>query len=366
MHANFADWYRRASIAPNADVLEKRWAAIDALIEEPSREVVVRALRVLTLPRSVPESELAGDFISAFKKTDAAFSTRDATEELRILAGAFVHAVIESSEDSDESDVAALGLVAGAFGERDSLMPNADHLVRARQYVYERGRNSRTASTPPPIRHNPSPLDPEQLKAVQAACQQNNGSLMVEALPTLLKALNGQIAALGQSLFTQNALLHERLNTQDEELKLLWWLQTGVSRELGLPFSAVGPSASVVLASEISNLVVRVPGPTFATDLLVQALASAGDAETKHTISEAIGETSPEWRSKLIADFDNATIGALCPMHLAAASSLEVDPGADWHPYFQKRCEISLTEPYSSLQLAAQLYNEKCFLKGMQ
>jgi hypothetical protein len=361
MHANFADWYRRVSIVPNEDTLNKRWTAIEAIVKKPTRDLVLRALRVVAVPKTDPSAELGGA-IGVFKENDAAFPMRDNAEELRVLAGAIVHALIEQAPSTQVSDLAALGLVAAAFGARDSHIANPEHLSRAREYVHERGRDIRNASsdTTPPAKVQ---LTAAHLASVQQACQGNNATGMAEALPALLKELLAHILALQGSFAKESEVLHARLNTQDEELHLLWWLHTAISRDLSVPFAAIGAGAPIVLASEVAELVSQRPGPSFATDLLIQALIDTGHGEAKTSISDVLNATTLEWRKHLVAATEPKTVGPLCPIAFAAACSLETEGTEDWHPLYRKHCEVSLSQPYSSLQLAAQLYNERMFLE---
>jgi hypothetical protein len=124
----------------------------------------------------------------------------------------------------------------------------------------------------------------------------------------------------------------------------------------------MGAGAPIVLASEVADLVSQRPGPSFATDLLVQALIDAGQGETKTSISDVINATTMDWRKRLVDATEPRATGALCPIAFAAACSLETEGTEDWHPLYRKHCEVSLSQGYSTLQLAAQLYNERIFL----
>lgn len=364
MHEDFADWYRSVVMSPNAELLERRWLGITAILENVTRETVIAALRVLTLPKTDPSVVLGETFTAAFKEADAAFPLRDNAEELRVLAGAFIHALIEQSEPTTLTDLAAMGLVAAGFAGRDARLPNVDHLTRARQFVHERARDLRSTGSLGELPKRG--LTQSAIDALKAQCDTNSATNLGPPLTTLFAAISAQLQAIQSDLWEELRVQNARLDTQDEELKLLWWLQTSVSRDLGVPFANVGAAAPVILASEVAALVSQVPGPSFATDLLVQALIDAGQGESKCSITEVLNATTNQWRRALMEVVDPKPLGALCPVTFAISCSLETDEPDAWHPIYRKHCEISLSQAFPTLQLAAQFYNERMFLEAWQ
>lgn len=362
MHTNFSDWYRSVAMSPNADVLEKRWDGIEGVLETASSETVLGALRVLMLPKASPALLLGENFTGALKAADAAFPLRDNDEELRVLAGAFLHALLEKSEPDEQSELAALGLVATAFAGRDARLPNVDHLKRARQFVHERARDLRSAE---PIEALPKRgLSKAAIGDIKTQCETNTTTNLGPPLSDILDAISGQLQAIQDGLWKELSWQRTRIDTQDEELKLLWWLQTSISREIGVPFASIGASAPLILAAEVAALVSQLPGPSFATDLLVQALIDSGQSESKSSIAEMINATTSQWRDALVARVDPKPVGALCPIMFAVSCSLETDEPDAWHPIYRKHCEISLTQAFPAIQLATQFYNERMFLEA--
>lgn len=363
MHANFADWYRRITMSPSDDLLQKRWAGIETLLTHATQEIILSVLRTLTLTKVNASTELGSSFVGPFKEADAAFPLKENAEELRVLAAAFLHALIDKQPSTTLADRAALGLVAAAFAERDAHIPEMEHLTRARRYVHERARDIRD---PKGAGAPAAPTIPPSLTALKPVCDANSLPALAEPLAKALDDLGKHLIATHNALRAETKTLRAKVDTQDEELKLLWWLQTAVSRDLGVPFSSIGSAAPFVLASEVARLVSQRPGPTFTPALLVQAVINAGQGESKLSISDVVGATSSAWRSEFVRQTNPKPIGALCPLTFAVASSLETDGPDDWHPLYRKTCEVSLTQPFPALQLAAQLYNERLFLETVE
>ena len=123
MHANFADWYRSASVTPKEGELQKRWAGVEVLAKDPTRDLIIGLARLFAVnPKS--DASLPAGFFEAFRAQDETFSQRDNTHELRVLAGAVLRQIIEAEDEDSKS--ASLALVCGAFGPRASALPEPE------------------------------------------------------------------------------------------------------------------------------------------------------------------------------------------------------------------------------------------------
>jgi hypothetical protein len=156
-------------------------------------------------------------------------------------------------------------------------------------------------------------------------------------------------------------------DVREEELALLWWIQTHFSRDLEKPFSEIGYVAgSIVLPSELADLTRFIPGPEAVVGVLALALQLAGAPSSKETatIATAINSTPRAWRKTLCGRINVGSCESLTPVLLAILKSLETDGPNDWLPVYRKACDIPLDRPFPLVQLSLQLFRERMLLRA--
>src|SRR6266851_5147414 len=174
MHPRFSEWYRKASIDADNDLLVARWKGIEsfaAKIDIPKLIELVRCFVRLPWKNTAIQKE----FVAEFQAADAAFPISDNDIELQVLAGASVIALL--TKPSKISDVAASILdAAAAPGLRKApIVPEI--LTIAEKYVFDRSNAIRTTPAWNPV----SGVKHTQLiEALKTACAANQAVQMAE------------------------------------------------------------------------------------------------------------------------------------------------------------------------------------------
>src|SRR5207302_964259 len=151
-------------------------------------------------------------------------------------------------------------------------------------------------------------------------------------LPQLQEPLLNALAAGGLEITTalknaQKAIeqLSHTVQVRDEEVNILWWLQTCYSRALQKSFSETGYAAgTLVFPNEVADLTLFVPGSESVIAVLVHALQLAGAPSISETITiaHATNATPREWRERICSSGDLGETKILCPILLAIHKSL--------------------------------------------
>src|ERR1044072_1518802 len=133
MHKYFPDWYRAAGLNPTAETLEKRWRAVEGFnkkIKVPNALELVR----LYFDRPTIKSDFSEQYSAVFQAQDPTFSTRDNSVELRVLAGASIANIVETTR-TVLTDAIALAMVCGfCRGLRQKVL-NGEIIESARHYL---------------------------------------------------------------------------------------------------------------------------------------------------------------------------------------------------------------------------------------
>ena len=239
MHKDFAEWYRLASIEPNADILPKRWTAIAKYV--PGRDEIISLAR-LFYRLGKPEQEFLATFVDAFQQTDPAFKTRENEHELSLLAGAELIDVIQRGE-KDSAVMAALSLVCAPAGNTRSCPCVADIPEIAVHYL--------------------STLSKDRISI---------GKSDTESEPR--KAMFDALVALGpphSDLAKEYRQLHRQVGIINEESNMLWWLFSEYSRDEDRPWKSFSvPAVAIMAGKELADLTQIIPGPISAIGFQIE------------------------------------------------------------------------------------------------
>lgn len=361
MHNDFADWYRAAAITPTQELLAARWEAVAQLAPELKGEEIVAMLKLYVI-KPAPTYQAPDWFEETFREHDAAFPSRDNVEELRVLAGAILRQVMEL--DGPTSTAAALGLLSSSFGNRAQELASRDHVDAAAAFIAKKAESLRTVAFAPSVKVA-SPNDKRREELMPAGTFTQNPPLALRE--PIINALNEQTTHTNTALATLSAALWRVNQMQREELNMLWWLQSKVSRELKKPFSELAPGiAQIILPSELADLTVFLPGPVAVTGLLMAALHELPSVRDDLSIAQAINAVPVDWREKRAKQTVLPTEApSVCPILLALHRSLDTDGPADWLPVYRKQSDVSIETHVTSLTVANQLYTETLFLRAL-
>ncbi len=358
VHRSFADWYRSASVSPPEGLLEKRWVAVERVAKESDPATVLDLVRLFALSTST-ERDVSDKFKDAFRAEDDAFPSKGNLLELRVLAGAVLRQIIEGGGDG--AILPSLGIVCASFGPRAAALPEREHLVAAEQFLVTRATTIRERQDP--IGVETKALSKARFLELIPADRFTANSLpgLQEPLLAALAEIGTTLASIGtQTQRSMDQLLH-LIKSQDEELNILWWLQTAFSRHLSTPFDAIGWQAGVlVLPMEFADLVALLPGPDSAVAVLAYALQRAGVPDKAHvTVATAVNATPRDWRERMSTAHHLESVDAICPVLFALQKSLATERSGDWLPVYRKACDIRADKEVPALELAVQLYRER-------
>ena len=365
VHSNFADWYRSAALTPPPGLLDKRWAAVEESAKQTNPTLLLGLAKLFTLP-NFTESAVPAGFREVFRAHDDAFPSRNNLQELRVLSGAILRVVIEQNQAL--SPLAALSLVCGSFGPREAALPEPEHLAVAQRFLVDYSRKSRESITPVQVKV-PSFTKAKFAETLpQTVFVPNQTPNMQDPLlNTLTEIASGFSTALKQAQKAIEQLSHTA-SVRQEEVAILWWLQTHFSRDLQKPFSDVGyVTGTLVFPMELADLTVFVPGSESAVAILVHALQLAGSPSSSEavTIAQATNSAPREWREKASAEYQTESSGLLSPILLAIHKSLETEGRDEWLPVYRKMCDIPADRPLPLVQLTLQLFHERMLLRAL-
>jgi hypothetical protein len=365
IHQQFGDWYRPAAVTPAEGVLDKRWKGVEEIAKQPDPNQLLDLARLFVMPNA-PESSVPVGFRESLHAHDDFFPLKGGLQELRVLAGIVIRLVIEGAHPL--APLAALALVCGSFGAREALLPDREHLDFAQRFLVKYSRRTRESTSPVPIAI-PALTSETFSQMFNATWFQTNQTTNLR--DPLLNALNEIVSTFSSSLGqAQKAIdqLTQAAKVREEEVGILWWLETQFSRDLKKSFSDLGyASGALVLPKELADLTISVPGSDVAIAVLAHALALSGAPAISEEISIAntTNETPRDWREALCVD-KVGSLGILSPVLLAIHKSLETDGRDEWLPVYRKACDIPVDRPFPIIQISLQLYHERMLLRAFR
>ncbi len=366
MHKHFSDWYREIGIVPTTEALDKRRAAIEAIVKDIKRKEVIALVCILNHGgQCLPE--FAEQFAQHFLKSDTTFSMRNNENELRVLAGACLAEIIISR--TDLALIAAACIISGAFAIPSSEPPFVDVKQEAEAKMARASSDLRAEIQYPEI-----PLYGPELEAVLQKFKTQTTPNNLQQVQLVTPLIDGlvktekmliELAQKSREFVTQAQC---RIETLAEECNVLWWLFSGHSHDLEIVFTLLDKKAlPIILGKELADLIAYLPGPTSVKAILNKAMLvpQKGKGNSQYKISDAVNSLSLAWRTSIAEKVRaNAPLfPCIFPLHSAIALAVDLD-GSEWDKALKKKVsymEVDLLIPTS--QIAYQFYLESLMMK---
>lgn len=353
MQQDFASWYAGMSFQPDAEGLQRRWAAVSGAAKAPTRDSLALMAR-LAFRQKVSFSSTE---VATLRNTFAGGGPAPGDDELALLA-ASVLAVAMNPEAAKLSALPALTVACVSCaglrppGRPMDLLGLSENLLRRlanterRRPSLDQGRLLTPAT---------EPVDAETAKAVA----EGNWSAAFESMFAIAnKALEKM--ATRQRAF--EAATQVYVTVQDEELDMLWWLIGGHSFDAGADFAQVAVKQRPLMMSyELASLTKVLPGPPAIGALLTRT----GVLEAPQlSIPEAVRATPAAWLQR-IADSVNASAVSpyVNPILFAIVRAHEAGCTDDWIGPWSTVTGISRDTPLEPLKLALAAYREFLLVK---
>jgi len=339
MHKFFSEWYRVVSLQPDGALLEKRWQGIEKAVQSADFSGMLELIRIFfSIP--VKDNEYAERYRLVFQGIDPAFMMRGNDLEVAVLSGASIVHCLEARKPEYADAIALASIAANCKGMR-TQPPIPEVIMLCEQHLSQRSAQLRSLGPVPEI----VPLD------LTETYDANSGA---------------QLRQFAESAVSAIGYLHRKMQLQEEETNILWWLFGGHSRDMDKRMADVGlPAACLVIGKELADLTLILPGPLSATAFMDKMFLSIKQENRKQTtIKDAVNACPREWRTKWISKRDIQSIDDFCPIHLAVSKSLQTDGTVDWLPAYEKSAGVEVKSRIDPLEIAMQVYHESLFFSA--
>ena len=363
MHKYFPDWYRAAGLNPTAETLEKRWRAVEGFnkkIKVPNALELVR----LYFDRPTIKSDFSEQYSAVFQAQDPTFSTRDNSVELRVLAGASIANIVETTR-TVLTDAIALAMVCGfCRGLRQKVL-NGEIIESARHYLADESVTVRSVDG-----FNIKTPDTDLVKLLNALTSASTGSNLAtikEHLAPPFEKLAAAVAYLSTSVNDMGNRYSMAANVSREESNILWWVFGEHSRDLKKPISDLKlPFAALVCGKELADLTRIIPGPLSSEAFLRKMLSFSAEESPSSSISikDAIGAATTEWRKDLLETSEMSQVEDFCVVHIAVQKSLDSNTASQWRTSFDKSTGIKSGTSLDPVALAMQMCDERMLIRA--
>lgn len=364
MHKYFPDWYRAADLNPTAETLEKRWRAVGGFIKKIKLPNALELVRLyFDLPTNAPG--FSEQYSAVFQTQDATFSTRDNSVELRVLAGASIASIVETTR-THVTDAVALAMVCGfCRGLRQEIL-NSEIIESARHYLALEAVNVRSVGDNLEIKSPDTDLD-ELLTALTSASSGTNLATIKEHLAPPFEKLAEAVDNLTTSVNEIGSQYSIAVNVSREESNILWWVFGEYSRDLNKPIADLNlPFAALVSGKELADLTKIIPGPLSSEAFLKKMLSFCEDGSRRTiSIKDAVGGVTTEWRQRLLeTTSEMSQVEDFCAIHTAVEKSLDSGHVSKWRTSFEKSTRIKSGSGVEPVALAMQMCDERMLIRA--
>ncbi|MCC7518805.1 MAG: hypothetical protein IT578_06430 [Verrucomicrobiae bacterium] len=314
MHSQFSEWFLAAGIELSGDVLQKRWAGVEAFTA--GRAEIISLVELFFGFFDGKESFLE-NFRAPFKEADGAFRMKENNQELSVLAGAKLVSIMESGERA-LGDLASLAMVSCAAQNLRASPSVSDIAERAAKHLHVRTLN-RTLPNPNVVTSSDETM-------------------------AVLEQVKCDLAAV------------------TEESNVLWWVFGESSRDKAKRWSDYSVEQTAVMAGkELADLTRIVPGPAASGALLDKVVKFAKiKPPAQVVLKDAITALPEDWRQGLVKNFPAALLN-ICPVTHGIKLSVELSGAGAWTQALPSTAKIQRGGKIAPQLLAYQVFLE-CML----
>jgi len=343
MKAEFQRWYEAVQLTLDPQVMEARWAAVQAL----ARSVTDAELEALARATFRSDQTTAKTGTVRTKLADKGGAMAD--EEFALLAAATLVEILQEGHPAAARAATMIG--TAHFKDR--------RVVRQPMDLVGLGARARLALARTTRRRSPLELEPmPSLEVDTTPAEETEDSN--ESIRLLAGALTGAMQQLAdrQADFEERALRH--ISIQDEELNMLWWLQGGRTQAGQLFEEIPREQQPFVLARDLAEATFALPGASAIGSLLERA--GIEDDEPLE-ISAAIQALPIEWLRIALPEADKHKASPVTtPLHEGIRRRLEVRGENSWIAGWAGVCDIDTAVRLTPLQLADLCYCEQLLI----
>jgi len=353
MHTKFADWYQSLGVKTSADMLARRWKAVETLADRKQTPKATDLVR-LFYSRSTTDGA-AKQIIKVVKDNDPEFLVGGSDGELSILAGATIAEVVAQGS-SNSADAMALGLVCMEAKGLRKTQRLQDVLDEATTYLAKecvRVRRVELLSVRDSIA--------DELPGIVLA----KGGVTIADVTTTWSAtevvFNKLVSLHKKYAETVKNTLNIGLLKQREESDILWWLFSEHTLDCSQPFSALSvPLACIWGAMDLADLTQSTPGPFAAPAFLHKMLRLVKKTLPKSvSVADVAQAGDIAKRQSWTKSPRLSTFPDLFPILFAVAKAVEAGDGAGWKSAFEHSTGLSADHEIAPLLVSLQIYHER-------
>ncbi|KQP11898.1 GTPase-associated system all-helical protein GASH [Pseudorhodoferax sp. Leaf267] len=348
MQKQFSGWYASMSFQQDAELTEKRFAAIESHVEG----VTTSGLSLLARLAFRLNPQMGSPEVAALRQKLAGNATQPGDDELTMLSASALAVALGSNDDAIAALTATVVTCMSCGGLR--------HLEQPMDLVGMAGnvlrRLSETARRRPSLEQTKfsSPTVDKNDEVLAQALQTGDMSKVAQAIATLT---NKALSSMARRQREFEGAIQKYVNIQDEELDILWWLEGNHSFDLALDFPEVASEhLALAMAKELGGLTKVLPGPPALSSLLSRTGLMA---EPPQSLPDAIQRMPREWLDKSVEGLVTDRISpALTPILFALQRRHEVHGEDQWIAAWCTTTGLSRAAQLAPLQLAVAAYRE--------
>lgn len=354
----FLAWYGEFCLDENQEKVSNRYSACANIAKTLQSKDIATFLDLLF--SSKKSTQALTEIKTKIQKHDSLFALHGSDREASVLAGIALSMLLKS--DKETALIAAMSLLTASFEQGRQLIKLPMELLDIANDALFRisiNRRKRVALK------MPNSADLEPLKEIQKSLPEPSKTGEERADSEEPDPLEASVArsivdnAVYLADKTQKFCgeLVRRLEVQDEELDMLWWLYSERS-DLTNQFFVDIPELErpILLANELVEKTKLAPGPTSIKSMLLKA----GVTDTKKTLDKFIEAARTELIDNCAVDNPPALI---FPIHTALSLRKEFNYGKTWKDSWLAKSEIGKSHNVSGLSIARLFYFEKLLLR---
>ena len=350
--SEFPDWYRAVDLQPDSETINERWGSIENFTETVKHNDIIQLVRLFYDIDPI-NKDFLNSFVKYFQEKDVTITIEGNRAEIRLLSGASLIQILRNNDNVDLKNLTALTIATINFGfeNNSNLIPTV--YKTAIEYLNRRSQEVRDIAGIKDFSEKIAiDIDKGSL---------NSFELVEEAIITNLKKIYNLLIRRQNTNYKN---IDIKLNIQQEETNVLWWLIGEASNELNCSLKSKNKEEILlVIAKELSDLTKLMPGFFQIHFFIKKALILSKGKFVDIGLNEVVNNTPTDWKRNFLSTVEHSLFDIDLPILNCIKLSLETDEENDWLSFYKNLTKKDASKKFEMIEIGKQFYNELILIR---
>ena len=357
MHSEFANLYKPVSFGHNIEIIEFRWSAVEKILSEIDFGLMLDLVRLVYGITSCPQESI-DIIVNEIKKHDPSFPSYGIDKEVKTIASAILAIIaIEGNVNSGKLCLPILTSEFSKYRKHDfniDLLGMAETCVNKNSYAIRKRKDIAKVS---PVSYKNSFKD--AIGELEGVVDADHITKVLNSFAAIVQKIS---SSQSLAFSEQVSQLNNMLKIQDEELQILWWINSGFSNIFNDDICNIDKQlAPIILGIEASQISENFCEPPSLNSIFGRLNLKKNEMVD---VTGCISKAGSELKQLISGNVSYCPL--ILPVHFGIKMAIDVEGSDAWIPMWKKITKIENPDKTSEVDLAVQIFRERKIISFLE